>query len=311
VRISFHREPDYHSLVNREGEIWGEAKSDVGISWFDSRMICRYINQCVSGNPQKDWLDYIKDQYFRIPASLALTAGCGHGELERLILRRGIAEKIDGFDISLKAIERARALAEEEGFGGRIRYFHADANYLEKACLPDHYDVVIAAMALHHFAELEKSLDALNARLKPGGLFITNEFIGATRFQWTERQLEAANRFLACIPSDLKKNIRSPDQIKYHVIRPSVEYMKKHMAFESICSERIIPALEECFDIVERKNYGGTILHLLFEAIMGNFDEELNREHAVIVRMAIEYEKALLDYGALEHDHALVICRKR
>ncbi len=310
MKIPFTHNHDYKTLVDREGELWGQSKNEVGISWFDSRTISRYIHRCISGHPEQDWLDYIKKHYFPKPAFWGLNAGCGHGELERLILKRKITEKMDGFDISAKAVERARENAAQEGMGEQIRYFHADANYLENSDLRDQYDVIFAAMALHHFSELEKCLEGFREKLKPGGLFITNEYIGPTRFQWTDIQLEAANRLLACFPMELKRNLRDPQNYKREVLRPSLSFMKKHMAFESICSERIVPALKDCFEILDRKNYGGTLLHLVFEAIMGNFKEETNREHAVMVRMAIEYEKSLLDYGVLQHDHALLICRK-
>ena len=73
--------------------------------------------------------------------------------------------------------------------------------------------------------------------------------------------------------------------------------MKENFAFEAICSERIVPAMQSIFDLLEQKNYGGTVLHLLFEAIMGNFKEDINREHAIMVRMACVMEKMLFDYG--------------
>ncbi len=304
-------DPIYNHLIKYEGELWGSEKGKQRTSWFDSPLIHGYINKSISGNPKKGWLDYIKEKYFRKPAKLALNAGCGHGALERLILQYDIAERIEGFDVSAKALEWAKKIAEEEGFGDRVQYIQADANYLEKSDLQEQYDVVFAGMALHHFADLEKFLDQTLSKLKDKGLFITNEFIGPTRFQWTDTQLEATNRFLRRIPKELKKNLLDSQKIKWKVTRPALEYMKEHFAFESICSERIVPAIKERFGVIEQKNYGGTILHLLFEGIMGNFKEETNREHAVIVNMAIEYEKALLDFGVLNHDHSLLICRKR
>lgn len=301
---------NYKAWVEREAELWGEAKSHTRLSWFDSPMISRYINHTISGHPGRDWLNYIKETYFPEPAPLGLSVGCGHGELDRLILKQGLAQRMDGFDISPRAVELAQEQAKREGLADRLRYFVADANFLEDTKFDHPYNLILASMSLHHFAHLERCLDNCHARLKPGGYFIANEFVGPNRFQWTDAQLDIVNRLLACFPSELKRNLRTPENLKHTISRPSLEYMRSHLPFEAICSERIIPALRERFEIVEQKNYGGTILHPLFEGIMGNFNEEANREHTVIIRLAIECEKLLLNYGMLQHDHALLICRK-
>lgn len=300
----------YKVSVERESELWGKVKNRTRLSWFDSPMISRYINRSVSGDSHRDWLDYVKEVYFPKPAALGLNVGCGHGELERLILQRGLARRMDGFDISPKAVELAQEQTTHKGLDHRLRYFIADANFLEKVKFENQYDLILASMSLHHFARLEKCLDSLSTQLKPGGYFIANEFVGPNRFQWTDTQLDIVNRLLACLPSKLRHNLRSPEHPKHTVTRPSLDYMHSHSPFEAVCSERIIPALRERFEIVEQNNYGGTILHLLFESIMGNFNEETNREHAVIIRFAIECETLLLDAEVLPHDHALLICRK-
>lgn len=302
---------DYQQLVERESSLWGETKARERMSWFDSPIIGRHINHCITGNAHKDWLDYIKEKFYQTPEKLGLNVGCGHGELERHILKRDITEMMEGCDISPKAVEASRQKAGEEGFGDRVRYFTADANFLEHAELAEQYDIIFASMALHHFMELEKCLDILIQHLKPGGLFITNEFIGPDRFQWTDQQLDATNRILNTIPLELRKTLRGDSPYKDQAVRPGLDYMIENFAFEAVCSERIHDALYERFEVIEYKPYGGTILHLLFEAIMNNFDEEHNREHAVIVRTAVEWERSLLDYGALQHDHAFYICQKR
>lgn len=301
----------YKSLVEKESELWGKEKSEDRLSWFDSPLFCRYINLNVSGRPDMDWLDYVKQTYLPQSTPLALNLGCGHGEFDRLLIERGLAERIEAIDISEGAVEIARTKAEEHGMADRITYFVGDANYLQKTLGDKQYDAVFACMALHHFAKLEDSLQSVKSCLKPNGYFIANEFIGPERFQWTDTQLDAVNRILACFPAELRKNLRDAEKDAVHkVYRPSVKYMKSHFAFEAICSEAIVPLIKKHFALVDQKNYGGTVLHLLFEAIMGNFEEENIREHAVILRLAATMENMLLDYGVLNHDHALLIARK-
>ncbi|MDX9755444.1 MAG: class I SAM-dependent methyltransferase [bacterium] len=306
-----HKDKSYQDLARQESELWGRSKSAERTCWFDSPTVCRYINQSISGRPDVDWLEYVKQRYLSRPAARGLNLGCGHGELERMIVRRNLVQHMDGVDISAGAVAQATTLAAQEGLADRVLYRVGDANDLDRSLPQAQYDVVFVSMALHHFAHLEKSLYSVQSMLKPKGLFIVNEFIGPDRFQWTEAQLDAANRILACFPSEIKANLREPGKKITRVTRPSLKYMKENFAFEAICSERIVPALYDKFHIIEQKNYGGTILHLLFEAIMGNFKEETNREHAILVRMACVMEKLLLDQGVLQHDHALLICKRK
>jgi SAM-dependent methyltransferase len=301
----------YRKQAAREAELWGVAKSDIPLTWFDSPTIARHINLQTTGRPDRDWLDLVADHYLaKDPAPLGLNVGCGHGELERHFLERDLVTRMHGFDISESAVEHARQNGVDAGLADRVDYFVADANQLDGSAIDKDYDFVVASMALHHFSDLESCLDALRDRMRPGGLFVANEFIGATRFQFSDAQLDAVNRFLGCIPSDLRRDLRNPSERKDRVYRPSVSFMEQNFGFEAICSDRIVPAIEERFEVLEFRGYGGTVLHLLFEAIMGNFDESRVREHAVIVRLAVEFERSLIECGALDHDHALIVARK-
>ncbi|MBZ0256241.1 class I SAM-dependent methyltransferase [bacterium] len=302
---------EYQNMLARESELWGQAKPGERTSWLESPLIYRRVNLQISGHPDVDCLGYIKQKYFRKPAKLGLNVGCGHGELEQLLVKRGLVETMHGFDVSSGAVEAAKKAAEKAGLADRIQYFVADANHLDDAPLAQEYDVAYGFMALHHIVDLEACLDGIRRRLKPGGILIANEFVGPYRFQWTDKQLDIANQLLQCFPVELTRNIREPEKLKREVERPSIKFMKKYMAFESVCSDRIVKALHDRYEILEQKNYGGTILHILFEAIMGNFKEETNREHAALVRMASACEETLLKHGGLEHDHTFMICKKK
>lgn len=302
---------EYQRMLEREGELWGQAKPGERTSWLESPLIYRNVNLRISGKPDVDCLHYIQTKYFQTPAPLGVNVGCGHGELEQLLIKRKLVNAMHGFDVSAGAVDAARKAAQKAGLGDCIEYFVADANHLDGSPLAAQYDVAYGFMALHHIVDLEACLDGLSRRLKPGGLLIANEFVGPYRFQWTDKQLDIANQLLKCFPVELTRNIREPEKLKREVERPSIEFMKKHMAFESVCSDRIVKALHERFEVLEQRNYGGTILHILFEAIMGNFKEETRREHAALVRMAAACEETLLRHGGLEHDHTFMVCRKK
>ena len=172
--------------MRQEGELWGRTKENERLCWFDSPIICRYINQCISGRPDVDWLEYIKTRYFPEPAALGLNLGCGHGELERMMIRRKVAKKMEGVDISAGAVQKAGENALSEGLDNCIAYFTGDANFLPHYVGQKKYDVVFGSMALHHFAELETCFESVYQILKPGGLLLRMSLSARTVFNGRE-----------------------------------------------------------------------------------------------------------------------------
>jgi heme-degrading monooxygenase HmoA len=55
-----------------------------------------------------------------------------------------------------------------------------------------------------HFVELERIMEQVSQALTPRGLFVLEEFVGPTRFQWTDLQLEAVRLLLAMLPAGLR-----------------------------------------------------------------------------------------------------------
>jgi hypothetical protein len=71
--------------------------------------------------------------------------------------------------------------------------------------------------------------------------------------------------------------------------------------------------LEKHFEIVERRDYGGTIVHMLFDDIAANFvdksGKEKDEEARQLLRLCFQIEDTLLELGELESDFALFVCR--
>src|SRR6202051_2915815 len=71
------------------------------------------------------------------------------------------------------------------------------------------YDAVFASMSVHHVRELEHVFAELQRVLKPGGLVVLNEYIGATRFQMSQVQLDLINDVLKILPVRLRQIINN------------------------------------------------------------------------------------------------------
>ena len=301
--------PSYKKRLKKEMDHWGEDRMAVPVTWFDLPTIQKYINKWVTGRPDLDWLDYIMARHAAGGSLRGLVVGCGHGDLERHLLDRKLFDSLVAFDVSPKAIETARAAAAEAGYADRVEYLQLDANFMDRQKWSGEFDVVFGPMAIHHFIHLERSLTSIRKALKKRGLFLVNEYTGPSQFQWTVQQVSIANEVLSALPDRYLRNIRKPEMKKTHVIRPPVAEMDED-GFEAVRSADIIPAMKKEFEILEVRPYGGTILHLVFEAIAANFDDENDLHDTALISFCCLLERQLLENGVIPHDHAVIAARR-
>lgn len=276
-------------------------------SWSEHPLVCAmYINPLVSGCNQTGWLEAVARDYFPNRLKRALSLGSGGGGLERHSLQLKIAKRFDAYDASPGAVELARSLAPRGFFRKPIRYQVADLNTLELA--KDRYDAVFASQSVHHIDQLEHYFTQVQNTLKPEGLFILNEYVGPNRFQWTEAQLFHANRLLALLPETLRAGIRDGFR-KDTVQRPTVDDMIAADPTEAVRSQDIMRLLPDYFEIVEVRDFGGTLLHLVLDNIAGNLGAD--PEHIDLLMMLFAEEQRLIKSGEIGSDFTLVIARNR
>ena len=299
------------SGVGRTAEHWGQmaqvaANERRDVSWLDSKLVQRlYIHPTIGGDPDRNWLAYFKRRHLPETVPRGLTIGCGDGGLERHGAALGLCGHYDAFDVSPGAIEIAQAAAAKAGID-IVTYAVRDLNHAEFE--RERYDVAFSSMALHHIENLEHLFEQVRAALKPGGLFVFSEFVGPDRFQWTRRQLIAINLVLTLLPPRLRRSL-TDGRIKRAVRRPTVEAMIQTDPSEAVRSSAILPLAERYFRIIERIDYGGTILHMLLHDIIGNFRAE-NRRDLAALRAIFALERWLLDRKILSSDFTMVVaCR--
>lgn len=64
--------------------------------------------------------------------------------------------------------------------------------------------------------------------------------------------------------------------------------------------------LKQSFRIVEYRPHGGGILGMMMSGIMGNFDEDDERD-AMVVNLLSIFEELLEEAGAIQSDYAVVM----
>ena len=298
--------------IKLASKLWGRqaqqsAKKTLPSSWAECPVVLNeYINPQVSaGSVTRDWLSAVAADYFPEPVDRALSLGCGGGGLERHGLDLGIATTFDAFDVSEQAIEVARTAAAKTRQSAKIQYATANLNKLEFK--PDIYGAVFASQSVHHIEDLPHYMQQVSTTLIQGGLFVVNEFVGPNQFQWTDTQWQYAQQMLQSIPEEYRHSIRG-EGIKQEIHRPTIEQMNAYDPTEAIRSEDIIPQMQKHFEIVERRDFGGTLLHLVLDDIAGNLSAD--EQGKKILRNLFQREKQLIESAEIESDFTLLIAKK-
>jgi SAM-dependent methyltransferase len=235
----------------------------------------------------------------------AVSLGCGRGRQDRSLYRHGIVETLIGYDLSPHSVEAAAKWAHSSGIAG-FEYRLGDLNEIELEVSA--FDLVVAEMSLHHTTELERLFDVAARALKPGGLLLVDEYVGPTRFRWTETQMRAVNGLLTILPKELRM---TPEG----VFKPLIEHLPNSFfesvdPSEAVRSGEVMGCLEQRFEILWRRPYGGTILHPLLHDIACNFREgDLFAE--TFLGAAIGFEDTMMLTRELQSDFVALVARPR
>jgi SAM-dependent methyltransferase len=290
--------------VNKLWSVSPKEKYDAqGWYWLSHPMVRERVNILISGN---QWLDaygclgaWLQERGQAMPLGPSISLGCGFGDLERDLARRGMIREMDAYDLADGAIMEARRLAEEAGCGW-VRYHVAD---LEAQEFPaGHYDAVFAHSSVHHVERLESLFATVRRALHPGGIFHLNEYVGPTRFQWTDAQLQLINDYLDSIPERLRQ---TPNGRKPPVKRPTIEQMVAMDPTEAVRSAEIREVLLQHFTIAEDRPCGGTLLHMGLAEIAQNFSTA-DPEAVAYLHHFFDLEDTMMANGTIGSDFTVI-----
>ncbi len=135
-----------------------------------------------------------------------------------------------------------------------------------------------------------------------------NEYVGPTRFQWTDATLREGQRLLDSLDERYRVHGVS-GEVKRTFAGPDYATLVAGDASEAIRSSAIEPLLATYFEIVDRRPYGGTILQWLLADIAANFDPEHRPEDAAELDRLFGEERRLLRSGALASNFAVLVVR--
>ena len=292
--------------IRKAAEWWSDPESEApGTQWVQVPGVKESINRRATGDPAIDWIDHSASflASFTKPINV-LSVGCGFGAIERLLRRRDYCQQVHGVDIAGAAIEAATKTAEAERLEG-LTYEVADLNTAEFP--KERYDAVYAHAALHHVFHLEHLLDQIKRTLKPGGLFVVQEYVGPSQMQFPQEHLYLADVFLKAIPERYRRT--RDGRVKQQAARLPLDTMNSSDPSEAIRASEIVPLVASRFEVRHFRYIGGTLLLLLFNEIAGNF-EAGDTEVMPLANALIALDNFLIDHKVLPSYHVYMVCEK-
>lgn len=234
-------------------EYWDalDRHTDLDEIWMSHPLVRRRINFRISGDPNlwpTPWLGSRLREL--LPLQRTASIGCGIGAFERGVVSHGLVTQIVGVDSSSSCIDEATDLAQRSGLETRIAYYCGDAReWLRKA---SGLDGVFFHQSLHHFDRLDELLRLVAGALRPGGILFLDEYVGPARDEWRLRDLVLHNVAYRLLPRRVRRAgvVRAP--------------INRCDPTEAINSSQILTSVEKHFDILERRDYGGNLVSVIY-----------------------------------------------
>jgi len=171
-------------------------------------------------NALADWFAAIPDVHAKLSAGGRMAdVGCGGGWSSISLAKAYPAITVDGFDLDEPAVERARANAEREGVGERVRFHAVDP---AEAAHGEGYDLVTAFECIHDMPQPVPVLRTMRTMAGDGGAVIVMDENVQPEFVAPGDEIERmmyAFSTLICLPDGMSH----PDSVGTGtVMRPSV-----------------------------------------------------------------------------------------
>jgi ubiquinone/menaquinone biosynthesis C-methylase UbiE len=293
--------------VNKIKESWRHTETTQS-NWWDVPEVISRWNLLITGSPNLSPQEYCSQKYFSQQKNLnGLSIGCGTGQNELKWVKSVNFERLVAHDLSKERIAYAKNQADREGYSHILQFFVSD--FFDIKIRENEYDIIIAEGSLHHLKTIDEVVQRIKRMLKKDGYLIVNDFVGPSRFQWTDRQLEIVNGLLEIIPHRYRRRIHS-DSVKKQHYKPGRLSMILNDPSEAVESSNILPSIRKHFNIVELKEYGGTILHILLNEIAHNFIST-NEERKGVLQLCFEVEDSMLKMKEIQSDYVFLIAQKK
>lgn len=296
---------DYAAKIAREAQHWGDrlaVEQTHRNAWLDHPFINRHYRDrgFIDGLPWERWVV----QRLGGACGRTLELGCGSAGRSLYLADMGMSRQIEGIDVSPDRVAAGERERISRNVPGGFRVEDVNAVRLPRAA----YDLIFSCHSFHHFEKLEHVMAEVHEALTPNGVFVLEEFVGPTQFQWTDTQIALVRQLTALLP-DRYRTFRW-GVVKPYEGRPTPAEVVAVSPFESIRSGEIVPLFHRFFDVRTARPQGGTLQHLLYNGIIHNFGDT-DTESLRYLKAIYQVEDALIDGGFIPSDFQLLVGRRR
>jgi len=219
-----------------------------GHYWNELPQVIELINERISGSKDCSWEGHFAQRAGRV-FKCALMLNCGNGWVERSLWKQGLISEAVGIDCSESLLQQARQSAAEDQVP--VEYVVMDVNAAE---FPDRdFDLVVNVGAAHHVASIDKVFRTLCKVLPEDGWFVSFDYIGPHRNQYSTEAWEAAWALNRSLPEGFRQDLQYP-----HL--PS---MLKDDPTEAIHSELVAGTFDRYFVADQFVPLGGAVAYPL------------------------------------------------
>lgn len=260
---------------------WDKMARGIGLRprsrWWEHPRIIAHINKNICGKGLSVVTDgaisLIKaNPAFKSPLS-GISIGCGSAGKEISLIQAGIASHFDLYEISSEQIALAKENARACGLSDKINFMPEPPDFDAIEPLKK-YSLVYWDNALHHMPNAMQALAWSRNVLQTGGFFLMNDYVGPSRFQWTDFNLAIASNIRAILPDRLLYDPSAACGLSPKTItRPKIDEIIAMDPSEAADSSSILAAIKKYFPDAIIKLTGGCIYHLCLNDILANFKD--------------------------------------
>jgi SAM-dependent methyltransferase len=208
----------------------------------------------------------LKDRLSLPQGARGISIGVGIGTKEIDLLKRGIVDHIEMWEISQARVDASLENLRKEGLADRAEVRLGDG--LARAA-DGQFHLVHWQNSLHHMLDVRAAVEWSRKALAPEGALVFNEYVGPDRFQWPDDHIALVDALFQAMPDTIREKVRADDRhMPERIKAPGLQWMIERDPTESAQSSLIMPALRECFGTVDAFDLGGQIYH----PMLGRFE---------------------------------------
>lgn len=272
------------SLMKIAARRWDANSAVPTRNWWTSPALAGHVDRMISPETGRGVIGALSVHPGYAAARRAVSVGCGAGRMERDLMRAGLAEAFDLFEISQVRADEARAASAREGLADRVAVRQENCFEVDTA---GRYDLVFWNHALHHMFDVDAAVRWSIDALAPGGWLVINDYVGPTRLQWTRAEVDLAREFLR---RHADRIAAAPETLRYkNVVTRAIQHWRDP---SEAGQSDLIPASVEKRCGAPLRPIGGAMIHLCAPYVTHVEDQD-----DPIYRDLIDWDLAALEKG--------------